>query len=115
MPQPTEAAIRARAYELWDRNGRVDGRDIDYWLQAARELEEEDRLTGLPDDGPLADGLDASAIDDAEMTPLASDGGLPESPDSSPLDYASDQGKPTASSVPRTGKEKRGMNGRLRA
>jgi len=30
--------IRERAYEIWDRDGRQDGRDHDYWLQAEREL-----------------------------------------------------------------------------
>ncbi len=30
--------IRARAYELWDSNGRQHGRDEEHWLQAEREL-----------------------------------------------------------------------------
>jgi Protein of unknown function (DUF2934) len=30
--------IRQRAYEIWDREGRQEGRDEDYWLQAEREL-----------------------------------------------------------------------------
>ena len=30
--------IRQRAYEMWDRDGRPDGRSEDYWLQAEREL-----------------------------------------------------------------------------
>jgi Protein of unknown function (DUF2934) len=30
--------IRQRAYEIWDREGRPDGRADDYWLQAEREL-----------------------------------------------------------------------------
>ena len=41
MRVPSEQAIRERAYHLWDGDGRPDGRSIDYWLQAARELEEE--------------------------------------------------------------------------
>lgn len=37
---PTDEEIRLRAYRLWEVNGRQDGRDLDYWLQAAMELED---------------------------------------------------------------------------
>jgi Protein of unknown function (DUF2934) len=30
--------IRQRAYEIWDREGRQEGRAEGYWLQAEREL-----------------------------------------------------------------------------
>jgi hypothetical protein len=30
--------IRQRAYEIWDREGRQEGRADEYWLQAEREL-----------------------------------------------------------------------------
>src|SRR5213594_5086742 len=30
--------IMQRAYDLFERNGRLFGRDLDYWLQAEREL-----------------------------------------------------------------------------
>ena len=30
--------IRARAYELWDRNHRPEGLDMQFWLVAEREL-----------------------------------------------------------------------------
>jgi hypothetical protein len=33
-----EQRVRERAYELWSRDGRVDGRSAHYWLQAEREL-----------------------------------------------------------------------------
>jgi hypothetical protein len=42
MNIPSEDAIRARAYELWEQDGRPDGKDVDYWLRAARELEDGD-------------------------------------------------------------------------
>jgi hypothetical protein len=29
---------RARARELWEQHGRPTGRDLDFWLQAEREL-----------------------------------------------------------------------------
>lgn len=39
-PIPTDDEIRRRAYHLWEINGCQDGRDLDYWLQAALELED---------------------------------------------------------------------------
>ena len=33
-----ESRIRARAHELWEQNGRPQGRDEQFWLQAEREL-----------------------------------------------------------------------------
>ena len=30
--------IEERAYALWEANGRPEGRDLDYWLQAEREI-----------------------------------------------------------------------------
>jgi hypothetical protein len=32
--------IRTRAWELWEQNGRPVGRDVEFWLQAERELQE---------------------------------------------------------------------------
>jgi hypothetical protein len=37
---PTDDEIRLRAYHLWEINGRQDGRELDYWLLAALELED---------------------------------------------------------------------------
>jgi hypothetical protein len=31
-------AIRQRAYELWERDGRPEGREVEYWLRAEAEL-----------------------------------------------------------------------------
>ena len=48
---PSDEEIRKRAYLLWDRDGRPDGHSVDYWLQAARELEDEatSEQAGNPD------------------------------------------------------------------
>jgi hypothetical protein len=32
--------IRARAYELWEDAGRPAGRDVEFWLEAERQVEE---------------------------------------------------------------------------
>ena len=35
--------IKARARELWERNGRHAGRDLEFWLQAEAEMIERNR------------------------------------------------------------------------
>ena len=41
-PQPDrEAAIRQRAQEIYIRNGRIPGRDMDNWAQAEQEIRRE--------------------------------------------------------------------------
>lgn len=35
--QPDETEIAARAYEIYESKGRVDGDGVDDWLQAERE------------------------------------------------------------------------------
>ena len=37
----SEEAIRKRAYHIWEREGRPQGRDFEHWLQAQVELEAE--------------------------------------------------------------------------
>ena len=46
MIQPTDDAIRDRAYLIWEREGRPPGRDRDHWLQAAWELAGESAKAG---------------------------------------------------------------------
>ncbi|MGA0598976.1 DUF2934 domain-containing protein [Enterovirga sp. CN4-39] len=36
--QVTKEQIRTRALELWEQNGRPLGKDLEFWLQAEREL-----------------------------------------------------------------------------
>ncbi|MBR0900796.1 DUF2934 domain-containing protein [Bradyrhizobium tropiciagri] len=36
-----EDKIRQRAYELWEQSGRTDGSEMDFWLQAEREVRTE--------------------------------------------------------------------------
>lgn len=33
-----EQAIRERAYELWEKGGHPDGKDLEYWLRAEAEI-----------------------------------------------------------------------------
>jgi hypothetical protein len=36
--------IRERAYQLWEQEGRPEGRHMDHWLQAERELATENAM-----------------------------------------------------------------------
>jgi len=38
--------IRERAYAIWEREGRPEGRHLDHWDQATREIAEEDTALG---------------------------------------------------------------------
>jgi O-acetyl-ADP-ribose deacetylase (regulator of RNase III) len=38
MTQISADEIAKRAYEIWEVDGCLDGRDVDYWLQAEAEL-----------------------------------------------------------------------------
>ncbi len=35
---PSDEEIARYAYHLWESDGRIDGRDMDYWLQAKAHL-----------------------------------------------------------------------------
>ncbi len=37
----TPEAIAARAYTLWEKDGRPNGRDAEYWFQAESQLKQE--------------------------------------------------------------------------
>lgn len=38
MGKITDEQIRARAHEIWEREGRPDGRDAEHWRAAEQEL-----------------------------------------------------------------------------
>ncbi|WP_421579402.1 DUF2934 domain-containing protein [Shinella sp. M31] len=42
MTDDRDQRIKDRAFELWQREGSLDGRSLGHWLQAEREIEEED-------------------------------------------------------------------------
>jgi hypothetical protein len=43
----TENQIRQRAYELWERHGRSEGHEAEFWLQAERELKGEQSISDI--------------------------------------------------------------------
>ena len=38
---PTEEEVRRRAHEIWLAEGMPEGREVDHWMRARRELERE--------------------------------------------------------------------------
>jgi len=40
--------IAERAYHIWEMEGRPDGKDIDHWLRAERELASEMAQQAVP-------------------------------------------------------------------
>jgi len=36
--RPSADEIEKRAYFLWEQEGKVEGRDVEYWLQAEAQL-----------------------------------------------------------------------------
>ena len=34
--QDVQSSIAQKAYELWEQSGRIDGRDLEHWLEAER-------------------------------------------------------------------------------
>ena len=38
-PDLSDEHVRVLAYELWERAGRPDGQDLEYWLEAERRLD----------------------------------------------------------------------------
>ena len=38
----TEAQIRAKAYDIWEEEGRPDGNDVEHYLRAKKILEDQE-------------------------------------------------------------------------
>jgi hypothetical protein len=47
MPTSRDERIRARAYEISQREGRSEGRRDDHWAEATREIDQEDSAEQL--------------------------------------------------------------------
>ena len=61
---PSEAAIRARAYEIYLERGGRSGHDADDWLQAEYELMQLPirEIAEMPSTRPMASGVCRSAL-----------------------------------------------------
>ena len=47
MPEPTEREIRERAHQIWEREGKPEGREDEFWKLAEQELRNEDKSNPL--------------------------------------------------------------------
>ena len=50
-----QAQVRQRAHELWEQHGSRDGHEVEFWLQAERELK------GEASPGDIDRGVSANA------------------------------------------------------
>ena len=71
MESDRDEKVRDRAYLIWEREGRPDGRRSEHWAQAEREIDNEAdaRLAGAgakvtPLDDPTRAGGSAKAADE---------------------------------------------------
>lgn len=69
-----EDRIRARAHEIWEREGRPEGRELRHWDEARLEVEAEERAgaAGARDDAPRS-GSEAALASPAGEMPAAPD------------------------------------------
>jgi hypothetical protein len=47
MPEPSKREIDARAYQLWEKAGRPEGREDEFWHLAQQELRNEDKSSPM--------------------------------------------------------------------
>ncbi|PAY09558.1 hypothetical protein CK489_02855 [Bradyrhizobium sp. UFLA03-84] len=47
MNKEVDEAVAARAYELWEKAGKPEGRDEEFWCLAEQELLNEDKSSPL--------------------------------------------------------------------
>ena len=74
MIEAHEALIRQRAYEIWDAEGRPEGREHLHWEQAMRELEMQVHASPIVPDGSAdkaAKRKPASKVTPIEAAPKA--------------------------------------------
>ncbi len=63
---PTEEQLMTRAYEIWENEGHPEGRALDHWLEAHRQL----RVTPIvidPAQRLTADALDPAASEAGKL------------------------------------------------
>lgn len=54
MQENRTEKIRQRAYAIWEAEGHPQGRDMDHWRQAERELDGGDGKVTMPATGEMA-------------------------------------------------------------
>jgi hypothetical protein len=81
-----EEQIRNRAHQIWEREGRPDGRESEHWARAMREIDDEagsgqqtaedaDLAAGLQQGGTTPAGGPAASVGSAGGGPAGRAGG----------------------------------------
>ena len=65
MGNEREQRIRERAHEIWEREGRPQGRDQQHWETASHQIEDEERQKARSD-RPEAAGADRAPAADRD-------------------------------------------------
>jgi hypothetical protein len=76
---PDEERIRRRAQEIWEREGRPEGRHEEHWARARREVEAEEG--GLPRGAAGSDASPTDTVPGSAGADRAGGGGSPPPPD----------------------------------
>lgn len=71
MPDDLSERIRRRAYHIWEREGRPEGREADHWELASEEIAIEDNIGQTLRPNPSR-GPDDEAVRTEPVEPLAS-------------------------------------------
>lgn len=66
---PSQDSISARARRIWEQAGRPEGKDLDHWLRAERELRGEGPSTTTAKVGAAPASPEAARDADAARTP----------------------------------------------
>jgi hypothetical protein len=64
-----EHHIRQRAYEIWEQEGRPDGRHDEHWAQARQEIKTEDLVLSSAAEAPEDASPTVTAPDSGGTTP----------------------------------------------
>jgi hypothetical protein len=62
-----EERVRRRAHEIWEQEGRPEGRAGEHWAQASREIEAEGDSPATQDDAPTPTAPDGAGSTPAEV------------------------------------------------
>ena len=85
MDHSKEAAVRARAYQLWVESGYADGYQDQHWRQAEREVAERAQ--------PGRNGAGKALATQPDARPRGSDGSHSDGLSHHPSVFASDPGR----------------------
>jgi hypothetical protein len=82
MDEELQRSIRERAFALWENDGCPEGRELDYWLQAERELAGQRAAEGHPlaarDDNPLSRSFQEAVLETEQLPSGAAENPLSE-------------------------------------